>query len=322
MRPYLILTFALTAIFCPAVSAQTVEKVYFNDGKSIEGYISEQIPGEEISVTTENGTEKYMWNNIVKTKKLFRDNSDFGIKERITLSSGTVLEGRISEQNIGRNIIIETANGGHKVIGLDDIVSIDSESVSDSIPLWEQIVFLDRLILRDSTVIDGFIVSRRLGESVSILQQNRFKPDVIPLSEIAVYQKIKNTDYLMNDDHVTVEINEHAVQLAKCEIVDDIIVKIRQSETPELLAGRPVTVNVNDLKINNTVRLYKVAPDTGKKTEGFKSGYVFDLTDYPDQEICPDPENPAQITFSVKRQGYYFLALKDFEIGVVLEFCK
>ena len=235
----------LTGIFCPAVSAQNVEKVEMKEGKSIEWYSSEQRPGEEISVTTENGTEKDMWNNIVKTKKLFRDNSEFGINERINLSTGTVFEGRMSEQNIGRNIIIETANGGHKVIGLDDIVSIDSESVSDSIPLWEQIVFLDRLILRDSTVIDGFIVSRRLGESVSILQQNRFRPDVIPLSEIAVYQKIKNTDYLMNDDHVTVEINEHAVQLAKCEIVTDIIVKLRHSETPDFLAGSPVSVNVS-----------------------------------------------------------------------------
>mgnify|MGYP001775724309 CR=1 FL=1 len=191
MKAILVLILAVvTAVF--SVSAQEIEKVYLKDGRCFDGYISKQIPGETVYVTTSQGIAILPWNDICKTEKLQQDESCMGIKELVVLSCGDTLTGRIVEQVLGQSLLLKLDGGPYMGISISDILSIQSEPISDSVSIWEQIPLLDSLVLKDGTAVDGVILSRKMGESVTVLLRDSTETVVCDLSEIAAYYKIQN----------------------------------------------------------------------------------------------------------------------------------
>ena len=58
MKRLLSLSFVLINI-CSSLIAQNIERVYTKDGNIYEGFISEQIPGEYISIFAENTAKQF-----------------------------------------------------------------------------------------------------------------------------------------------------------------------------------------------------------------------------------------------------------------------
>lgn len=308
-------------IFCP-LSGQVVERVHMQDGSVYEGFISEQIPGREITVMTENGPVRCKWKDIKRTEKILPENGKTGIRERIGLASGETVTGHIAVQNIGKDIIVKTGNRT-RTIPVSDIVEIKSEAVSRDLPLWEQAPLLDRLVMKDGSVIEGFIVSRKMGESVSIMQKNRFKSTTCTLAEIVKYQKVENSEFKAVDRGYSISVNGKDAVLADVEAAYDIV-RVDISGLVQIpLEEDSFTVEVSDFDVDANVKLFRLKYDDRNGDAGTEA-YSFSMSDKPSAESAAGnrSDGGCSITVHVRKQGIYFLCLKGFEKGIVVECYK
>ena len=302
--------------------AQTVDKVYLQSGQILEGYISEQIPGKEITVTTESGARTCNWSDIVRTEKVFDEKAPASITETVTLKSGESITGRILVQNIGKDMTVGMQDGKRRTIPIDSVAVISSEVASAGESVWDKAPLLDRIILKDSTAVEGFIISRQMGESVSILKQNRFKPQTYPLNAIACYQKFKNGNFepeIVSDVKVTVEGKD--VAFLNTSIMFDEI-RIAAEDMPQTFSENPMTVEVYGLDIKSPVNVYKVKDEYLE--DEVNVAYVFNMSDKPATEaaVVDRTGDKTVLTLEVKKSGYYFVALNDFKAGIIIELYK
>lgn len=302
--------------------AQTVDKVYLQSGQILEGYISEQIPGKEITVTTESGARTCNWSDIVRTEKVFDEKAPASITETVTLKSGESITGRILVQNIGKDMTVGMQDGKRRTIPIDSVAVISSEVASAGESVWDKAPLLDRIILKDSTAVEGFIISRQMGESVSILKQNRFKPQTYPLNAIACYQKFKNWNFepeIVSDVKVTVEGKD--VAFLNTSIMFDEV-RIAAEDMPQTFSENPMTVEVYGLDIKSPVNVYKVKDEYLE--DEVNVAYVFNMSDKPATEaaVVDRTGDKTVLTLEVKKSGYYFVALNDFKAGIIIELYK
>lgn len=302
--------------------AQTVDKVYLQSGQILEGYISEQIPGKEITVTTESGARTCNWSDIVRTEKVFDEKAPASITETVTLKSGESITGRILVQNIGKDMTVGMQDGKRRTIPIDSVAVISSEVASAGESVWDKAPLLDRIILKDSTAVEGFIISRQMGESVSILKQNRFKPQTYPLNAIACYQKFKNGNFepeIVSDVKVTVEGKD--VAFLNTSIMFDEV-RIAAEDMPQTFSENPMTVEVYGLDIKSPVNVYKVKDEYLE--DEVNVAYVFNMSDKPATEaaVVDRTGGKTVLTLEVKKSGYYFVALNDFKAGIIIELYK
>lgn len=302
--------------------AQTVDKVYLQSGQILEGYISEQIPGKEITVTTESGARTCNWSDIVRTEKVFDEKAPASITETVTLKSGESITGRILVQNIGKDMTVGMQDGKRRTIPIDSVAVISSEVASAGESVWDKAPLLDRIILKDSTAVEGFIISRQMGESVSILKQNRFKPQTYPLNAIACYQKFKNGNFepeIVSDVKVTVEGKD--VAFLNTSIMFDEV-RIAAEDMPQTFSENPITVEVYGLDIKSPVNVYKVKDEYLE--DEVNVAYVFNMSDKPATEaaVVDRTGDKTVLTLEVKKSGYYFVALNDFKAGIIIELYK
>lgn len=302
--------------------AQTVDKVYLQSGQILEGYISEQIPGKEITVTTESGARTCNWSDIVRTEKVFDEKAPASITETVTLKSGESITGRILVQNIGKDMTVGMQDGKRRTIPIDSVAVISSEVASAGESVWDKAPLLDRIILKDSTAVEGFIISRQMGESVSILKQNRFKPQTYPLNVIACYQKFKNGNFepeIVSDVKVTVEGKD--VAFLNTSIMFDEV-RIAAEDMPQTFSENPMTVEVYGLDIKSPVNVYKVKDEYLE--DEVNVAYVFNMSDKPATEaaVVDRTGTKTVLTLEVKKSGYYFVALNDFKAGIIIELYK
>lgn len=302
--------------------AQTVDKVYLQSGQILEGYISEQIPGKEITVTTESGARTCNWSDIVRTEKVFDEKAPASITETVTLKSGESITGRILVQNIGKDMTVGMQDGKRRTIPIDSVAVISSEVASAGESVWDKAPLLDRIILKDSTAVEGFIISRQMGESVSILKQNRFKPQTYPLNAIACYQKFRNGNFepeIVSDVKVTVEGKD--VAFLNTSIMFDEV-RIAAEDMPQTFSENPMTVEVYGLDIKSPVNVYKVKDEYLE--DEVNVAYVFNMSDKPATEaaVVDRTGDKTVLTLEVKKSGYYFVALNDFKAGIIIELYK
>lgn len=302
--------------------AQTVDKIYLQSGQILEGYISEQIPGKEITVTTESGARTCNWSDIVRTEKVFDEKAPASITETVTLKSGESITGRILVQNIGKDMTVGMQDGKRRTIPIDSVAVISSEVASAGESVWDKAPLLDRIILKDSTAVEGFIISRQMGESVSILKQNRFKPQTYPLNAIACYQKFKNGNFepeIVSDVKVTVEGKD--VAFLNTSIMFDEV-RIAAEDMPQTFSENPMTVEVYGLDIKSPVNVYKVKDEYLE--DEVNVAYVFNMSDKPATEaaVVDRTGDKTVLTLEVKKSGYYFVALNDFKAGIIIELYK
>ena len=129
------------------------------------------------------------WGNIVKTTKIQKDASV--IVDVVTLKNGKRFKGSITEQIIGVELKIKHDKNSVETVRLSDVLSIHSEVANNS-DLWAKLPLLDKVELKNGSVLIGFISSRMMGSSIMFLTKESAVERSIPLAEIAKYHKLSN----------------------------------------------------------------------------------------------------------------------------------
>lgn len=129
------------------------------------------------------------WGDIVKTTKIQKDASV--IVDVVTLKNGKRFKGSITEQIIGVELKIKHDKNSVETVRLSDVLSIHSEVANNS-DLWAKLPLLDKVELKNGTVLIGFISSRMMGSSIMFLTKESAVERSIPLAEIAKYHKLSN----------------------------------------------------------------------------------------------------------------------------------
>ena len=129
------------------------------------------------------------WGDIVKTTKIQKDASV--IVDVVTLKNGKRFKGSITEQIIGVELKIKHDKNSVETVRLSDVLSIHSEVANNS-DLWAKLPLLDKVELKNGSVLIGFISSRMMGSSIMFLTKESAVERSIPLAEIAKYHKLSN----------------------------------------------------------------------------------------------------------------------------------
>ena len=129
------------------------------------------------------------WGDIVKTAKIQKDASV--IVDVVTLKNGKRFKGSITEQIIGVELKIKHDKNSVETVRLSDVLSIHSEVANNS-DLWAKLPLLDKVELKNGSVLIGFISSRMMGSSIMFLTKESAVERSIPLAEIAKYHKLSN----------------------------------------------------------------------------------------------------------------------------------
>ena len=130
------------------------------------------------------------WGNIVKTVKI--QNEASAIVDVVTLKSGKRFKGAITEQLIGVELKIKHDKNSVETIRLSDVLSIHSEVANNGGDIWSKLPLLDKVELKNGSVLIGFISSRMMGSSIMFLTKESAVERSIPLAEIAKYHKLSN----------------------------------------------------------------------------------------------------------------------------------
>ena len=133
------------------------------------------------------------WGNIVKTVKI--QNEASAIVDVVTLKSGKRFKGAITEQLIGVELKIKHDKNSVETIRLSDVLSIHSEVANNGGDIWSKLPLLDKVELKNGSVLIGFISSRMMGSSIMFLTKESAVERSIPLVEIAKFHKLSNYSY-------------------------------------------------------------------------------------------------------------------------------
>lgn len=136
------------------------------------------------------------WGNIVKTIKI--QNEASAIVDVVTLKSGKRFKGAITEQLIGVELKIKHDKNSVETIRLSDVLSIHSEVANNGGDIWSKLPLLDKVELKNGSVLIGFISSRMMGSSIMFLTKESAVERSIPLVEIAKFHKLSNYSYAEN----------------------------------------------------------------------------------------------------------------------------
>ena len=187
-------------------------KVTDKDGREItfgESVILES--GEELKfVSFAPYSCELKWNDIRLSEKAPYDFSNpFSLCDKLILPNGETLEGQLMGQNLQSGILkFRTLDGNVSTFKKSKVLSVRSEMLNQEDSIWQRLPYCDKIILKDGSSEDGFIVSKLFGENVTVQQYNSDISRVIPVSDIVSYEKYRNPLY------VVPEIKEHQEALS------------------------------------------------------------------------------------------------------------
>ena len=133
------------------------------------------------------------WENIVKTTKIQKEPS--AIVDVVTLKNGKRFKGSITEQIIGVELKIKHDKNSVETIRLSDVLSIHSEVANNDGDFWAKLPLLDKVELKNGSVLIGFISSRMMGSSIMFQTKDSAVERSIALVDIAKYHKLNNISY-------------------------------------------------------------------------------------------------------------------------------
>lgn len=134
------------------------------------------------------------WKDIVKVEKTISSDIYNDILSVIVLKDGTEYRGKLLNQVLGESITIEDQDGFPFTVLMSNISSFTSD-ISRTENLFKQIPLLDVIVLKDDSMVTGFITSRVMGKYISIYSKEQQDELVVELAKIARYRKIENPDY-------------------------------------------------------------------------------------------------------------------------------
>lgn len=178
-----VITFLLVILFAGYSSyAQIVERVEAADGSIYEGYISEQIPGKQLSVYAERATLVIPLKSVSDVQKNLRKVSSFGESSRSWLIEhekvDTVLLSSFAYDNTFYDDVIVLSKDRHNVIVVclrPRTFVLDWKNVAkiSKVKNDDPYGLRDVVVLKNDKPREGQIVEQVIGKSVVLLDDGR-----------------------------------------------------------------------------------------------------------------------------------------------------
>lgn len=138
------------------------------------------------------------WSDIVKmTKKSADANRKSGIRDVILLATtGERIIGQIIETHLlKRQYTIADTTGFFHVIKAKDIQTLRFEAIDKEKSIFLQSPLKDKIFLKDGTTVEGVIVSKQIGKTVTIISLHDAVQQTFSLGDVNCYEKALNLSY-------------------------------------------------------------------------------------------------------------------------------
>lgn len=142
-----------------------------NNRGVIKGFISEQVPGVNVKISSKEAVLKLDNDTIIGLTVKKKDPKDStGIDlDIVTLKGGTTIEGSIIEKSPGKWISIKTKNINTLTYRYDEIDKIGKEVTDKNIDIFKAYGILDVITAKNSTEsIKGIIIEQTIGKTLKI----------------------------------------------------------------------------------------------------------------------------------------------------------
>ena len=138
------------------------------------------------------------WKSVLNVEKHVENDSKDGLIDVITLKTGEVYSGKVINQVIGSDLTLQAPDTilDIKLSSIEKIEVKSEDRNEFSTDMLVLIPLLDRIVLKDNSILEGFIISRIMGKSINIFTFAKGECVEIPLSYIDSYQKTQNPIYL------------------------------------------------------------------------------------------------------------------------------
>lgn len=143
-----------------------------------------------------NAAYSLPWNLVRKTSK----SPDWYVPaDAVLLKSGEIVNGKIMDQIVGESMVIKTNKGSVKT-NMSEVISIASQiEPKEKKAIWKKVPLIDCLTMLDGTEYEGFITSRLLGISITILLRSNGEERILPLKNIKAFRKVINPDVVCSN---------------------------------------------------------------------------------------------------------------------------
>lgn len=270
------------------------------------------------------------WNELLKTTKEPNISLPYGIKDKVLLKTAEEIYGTIVEQEIGKSLTIMTFDNVVKVIPIDDVFTVRMEPIDQKTGLWTQTQMLDRVVLKDGEVLEGFVVARVLGQKITIRKPGDVDVEQsVPMNEISLYQKFWNKNFVeymapVYDLRPFVKINGRECTStrtytgqSKRYVIDPIKITVNALEI--------VKIDLQNTRCDRSAQVYRAEatkfvdknnPDLNGKT--YAAIRIDDEPVYESRFIRVDEAHTnCEVIF--RKPGTYFLSIKGVESVFVFE---
>lgn len=339
-----ILSLLIVLSACSFLSAQEKETLYLKDGSILKGSMVEQEPGKKILfsgdlVKISQGLRmvsedlyEIPWGDISYIEK--EDRSDLllsGTKSEIVLKDGKSYVGIIKEMHPG--VKIKFKNDSDKIHEFDysDIKTIKTIEINPDQSIVEQFCYMYRIILKNSEIIDGYIVMQNIGKSLSVITVDGGEFD-INLGDISVLKKLVNEKYnpvydvvLQPGQYVynNIDINFQKIEPTPAYIY---IVNTESDDAVDANVGQKVSIYTNlidkttEIKAVKTLLITENARMVGNKKKNHYE--TFKMDDFAVSNIVIEKSEPTkagttEFSFTPKETGYYVLQVSN-EKGFII----
>ena len=155
--------------------------------------------GEELRfVSFENRTYDLKWSDVkVSAKAPYDFSASSGIYDVLMLPSAETIEGQLVEQNLKTGVMsFKSRNGEVTTYRKSGVQALRIEPVDKDRSLWEQVPVCDRINRKGGSSVEGLIISKVFGKSVTVQNYNTDIIVDIPVSDIESYEKYVNPLYV------------------------------------------------------------------------------------------------------------------------------
>lgn len=334
MKRKMYITAMLFVGILTSLVAQNDETVYLKDGSKMKGYIAEQTPGKTIGFVQEGSEESTVinWEDI---SYIGQDNIPItllsGINSVVTLKSGDVIKGRITEIYPGSKIRID--NGSEeRVCDFSYIESIAKEPINDKQSFAEQSKFSDVIYLKNKKKIKGFIINQSLGKSITVLTDNN-KTKEVDLKDVVSLKREINDGYAPILDKIlakgqyqyegsdvkfqTIDINPRGIYYIELNNPKSTVNALKVN------AGQEIVIYANMVDNNAVILATKTthySEGSGKKALKFETFTTQDFVDKPVSVMKSEVSKAGttKISFTPTEKGYYVLRVNGVDGFIVI----
>lgn len=142
------------------------------------------------------------WKSIFKVEE--QNDTLINLWDIITLKSGEEYKGKVISQTIGKELTLQTQDTTINIIPSNiKEISVENNTNTNILTLPP---LLDRIILKNDSILEGFILSRTMGQNMRILTNENIIE--IPLIDIKCYQKVQNPYCFLRRNDNTIPLDE------------------------------------------------------------------------------------------------------------------